>query len=60
MFLYLLSLPPQSIVQGLELSQDDAERFKKLLMPEDKFKDSMQLFRKCGQGKEVHEDNDEM
>ena len=60
MFLCLLSLPPQSTVPGLELSQDDAEHFKKLLMHEDKFKESMQLFGKCGQGKEVQEDEEEM
>jgi len=58
-FLCLLSLPPRSTVPGLELSQEDADRFKNLLMHEDKFKEAMRLFRKRGQGKEVQEDEEE-
>jgi hypothetical protein len=48
-FLCLFSLPPRSTVPGLELSQEDADHFKSLLMHEVKFKEAMRLFRKRGQ-----------
>ena len=49
-FLCLLSFPPKTSASSIELGQEDAEHFKSLF-DEDKFKEAMQLFRKCGKMK---------
>jgi hypothetical protein len=57
-FLCLLSFPPKTSASGVELGQEDAERFKSLFAHEDKFKEAMRLFRKRGQSG-VQEDEEE-
>ena len=50
LFLCLLSCPPKTSTSGIELGQEDSERFKSLFSHKDKLKEAMRLFNKHGQG----------
>ena len=57
-FLCLLSSTPNTTAVGIELAQEDAERFKTLLAGKETFKEAMRLFRKCGRGKQNAEEEE--
>jgi len=54
-FLCLISTP-KTVPTGLELAQQNAQRFVQLSSGEKKFKDAMRLFRKHGQTSHLDED----